>query len=207
MVKDQAVMALIDKKDKPAFLRFTGKIRKEVDFAIRKGLPYDGNQITEFWKQCKRKHNDHNAVFQIGNKKIELEAGSVADDLPTNPGLDQCIKLVMATSSTVWRYMEAGSGSGTPTVSDTACLTPYSPRIDMSLQGTREPVGMTIRFLAVFGESHGATNIKECGVFNASSGITMLNHNMFSLNPLNRILNQQAGIISSIMEFCPKATI
>jgi hypothetical protein len=205
-VRDQAVAAAINKKDKPAFLRLAMKIRKEVDFSIKHGLPYDGKLIDEFWKQCRRKHNDHTAVYQIGNKKIELENATVTNDLPTNPGLDQCIRLIMASSSALWRYMEAGNGTGIPTVSDATSVSAYSPRIDMTLFGTREPVGMSIRFLAVFGEGHPAIAIKECGVFSALTGATMLNHNIFSENPLNRILNQQAGIIGSIVEFCPKAT-
>jgi hypothetical protein len=160
----------------------------------------------EFWNQCRHKFNDHAGIFEIGNKKIELEAASIADDLPVNDGLQQCIRLILATSSALWRYSEVGGGSGTPSITDTVLVSPTSTRIDMSLFGTREPVGMTIRFLAVFSESHSATNIKECAIFSASSGGSMLNHNIFSENPLIKILNQQAAIIASIVEFCPKAT-
>jgi hypothetical protein len=204
-VRDQAVAALIDKKDKPAFLRLASKVRKEVDFAVRKGLIYEGKTINEFWNQCRHKHNDHAGIFEIGNKKIELEDASIADDLPVNDGMDQCIRLLMATSSSLWRYCGAGGGSGSPTVSDTVLVSASGPRIDMSVSGTREPVGMTIRFLAVFNESHSATTIRECAVFTASSGGSMLNHNIFSENPLTKILNQQVAIIASIVEFCPKA--
>lgn len=204
MVKDQAVIALIDKKDKPAFLRLITKVRKEVNTAIRKGLPYEGKLISEFWNQCKNKFNDHDSIFEIGNKKIELEDATVTNDLPTNAGLDQCIKLIMATSTAVYKYMEIGIGVGTAAKTDIASVNPSSPRCDMSLIGTREPVGMTIRFLAIFGENYAVTNIRECGVFNTSSGPTMLNHNIFNENKLVKIIGQQAAIVSSIIEFCPK---
>lgn len=207
MVKDQAVGAVIDKKDKPAFLRLALKIRKEVAFNIRKGLPYEGKLITEFWNQCNRKFNDHHiAILQVGNRKIELEDAIITQDLPTNAGLGQCINLIMATSSSLWRYMDVGNGSGTPNISDTTLNSSLGGRADMSTNGTREPVGMTIRFLAIYGEAAAASPISECGVFSASSGGSMLNHNIFNQNPLYKITNQQAAIISSIVEFCPKAS-
>lgn len=208
MVKDQAVGAVIDKKDKPAFLRLCFKIRKEVAFAVRKGLPYEGKPITEFWNQCNRKFNDHHiAILQVGNRNIELEDAVITQDLPTNAGLDQCIRLIMATSSAVWRYMDIGSTSGIPEISDITLDNSLGGRADMSINGTREPVGMTIRFLAIFGEFAAASPISECGVFSASTGGSMLNHNIFNQNPLYKITGQQAAIISSIVEFCPKAGV
>jgi hypothetical protein len=205
MVKDQAVGAVIDKKDKPAFLCLASKVRKEVAYAIRKGLPYKGELIGEFWNQCNRKRNDHIAVLLVGNRKIELEDAIVTQDLPTTEGLDQCIRLIMASSSAVWRYMDVGNGSGTPDITDTTLDNSLGGRADMSTSGTREPVGMTIRFLAVYGEAAAANPISECGVFSALTGGSMLNHNIFYENKLYKITNQQAAIISSIVEFCPRA--
>lgn len=206
MVKDQAVAALINKKDRPAFVRLAAKVRKEVNFAIKRSLPYEGKTITEFWNQCFRKHNDHDGIFEIGNRKVGLEAVSIADDLAVNAGLDQCIRLIMATSTALWRYMEIGGSNNSATLGDTALFSPYTiTRCDMSLLGSREPVGMTIRFLAIFYEGFPTTTIKECGIFSQVTGGILLNHNTFKENPLNKIVNQQAAIISSVIEFCPRA--
>jgi len=205
MVKDQAVIALIDKKDKFAFLNLASKIRHEVSFAIKNSLPYEGHIISEFWNQCNKKHNDHAGIFQVGNKRIELEDVSITKDLPVTIGLQSCINFILGLSSNVWRYCEVGNTFGSAEISDTGLYNPVAPRIDMTVFGTKEPIGMNIRFLAVFGETHPATTISECGVFNQASGPLMLNHNVFPENPLIRIFGQQVAVVSSIVEFCPKA--
>ncbi|SRR5580765_3324655 len=205
MVRDQAVGATIDKKDKPAFLRLAKKVRTEVSFAIRKGLVYEAKPITEFWHQCKRKTNDHIAIFEAGNRKIELEGATVTNDLATSVGLDQALRLVIAGSTFTYTIQEIGSGSGTPAIGDAALFTPYTGRLNMLVTGTCEPVGMTLRFLGVWGESFNAPNITEVGIWDRTSGGNIFNHNVFSENPLAKTTNKQAAIISSIVEFCPRA--
>lgn len=206
LVRDQAVGATIDKKDKPALLRLAKKVRAEVRIAIKKGLVYESKPITEFWHQCKRKTNDHIAIFEAGNRKIELEGATMTNDLPTTVGIDQALRLILASSSFLYTIQEIGSGSGTPAIGDVALFTPYTAsRLNMTVLGTVEPVGMTLRFLGVWGESFNAPTITEVGIWDRTSGGNILNHNVFSQNPLNKITNQQAAVISSIVEFCPKA--
>jgi hypothetical protein len=135
-----------------------------------------------------------------------------SNDLMTNPGLQQCLNIILGTSSTRWRYMGTGVGTSTPTVIDTTLQTPHVRRQDMAngVGGWMEAVGMKLFFGAIVDQTLTST-VDETGVFNASSAGTMLNRNQYLPNALSRNLLFGPGaydkvfIISSVVEFCPMA--
>jgi hypothetical protein len=131
------------------------------------------------------------------------------DDLTTNAGLQQCINIIIGTSSTRWQYMGLGSGGTTaPTTSQTDLVAAAAGgRIDMAASGRgwREAVGMKLFFGAIGNELAATFTYTELGVFNSSSGGTMLNRNAFPDNGLTHTINRSASIISSVIEFCPVA--
>ena len=141
---------------------------------------------------------------ELGNG-IKIQGVTKSEDLAANVGLQQCINLVLGTSSTRWRYMGYGTGTTAATTADTALTAEVSPRVDMTLfGGWREAVGMKLFFGGILGESVGLS-VRETGVFNNPSGATILNHNVFANNPLSRNAFQSVFMFSSVIEFCPVA--
>lgn len=194
LVKDYAYASLFDKKDLPFLYKLARKVR----------LTHDQSLVDDYLLKCQQKVDDHNPILQVGNKNIEFWQVSKSDDLVVTAGLDQCIRLIQATSTVRWQYMGYGSDQVVPpTTAQTALVLELLPRIDMSLFGWREYAGMTLRFAGIFGESRLTDIISEAGVFTAATGGTILNRNMFSTNKFTHTVNTSVFVISSVIEFVP----
>jgi hypothetical protein len=192
MVKDYAYVTLFDKKDLPTLYKLAEKIRATHDISL----------IDNYNRMCQQKVDDHNPILQVDNQNIEFLEVSKSDDLVVTAGLNQCIDIILGVSSTRWQYVAIGTGTTAVSAGQTTLVTQTGARIDMNTGGWREYAGVTLRFAGIFGEQHSNVDVKECGIFTASSGGIMLNRNMFSTNfPTTHA--GKATVISSVIEFSP----
>lgn len=172
---------------------------------------HDVETIELFNSNCERVLHDLKGDYgaPIPNQVVKT------DDLVVNAGLQQCINIIIGTSSVRWRYMAIGElVVAAPTISDTAMAAAEgTSRVDISANGGwREAVGMKLFFGAIVGHAYLKGVVRETGIFNTQSGPTMLNHNVFNNNFLSRSLGvgepgiyKSLFIISNVVEFCPVA--
>lgn len=97
------------------------------------------------------------------------------DNLVVNTGLSYIASRMVNTSSTVMSHMGVGTSSTATNVSQTALLAQVSR---VALTGTT-PVGSTITYSTTFTAGQGTGSLNEAGIFNASSGGTMLCRTVF----------------------------
>lgn len=189
MVKDWSYLAAFKRKDLPSLQAMAEHIRQTHD--------------TDMIENINQRFEDKTKALDNG---IEIVGVTKTEDLVVNAGLQQCINIIIGTSSTRWTLIDTGSGTTPPNISDTALTNRFSSgSVTFSSTGWTEPKGMKLFFGAVYGETHGQiTSISECGVFTAVNG-TMLNHEVFVNNPLTRTLGKIVFIVSTVVEFCPVA--
>ena len=192
-MKDVCYASLFDKKDLPYIYRLAEEIR----------TTHNQDLVNDFNNKLENKWNDHNHFLQVGNKDIEIQQVSKADDLVVTAGVNQCIDQILGTSVTRWQYMAKGIGTTTPVAGNTALFAEQSPRVDMSTSGWREYAGSSLRFAGIHGETMPTITINECGVFTASGGGIMLNRNVFSNFPLTHTINIDGIVLSTVVEFVP----
>lgn len=191
MVKDYCYAASFDKKDMPSLYELAERVR----------TTHNQTLVDNFNIKCQRKADDHNPILEIGNKKIEFEQVSKADDLVVTAGVNQCIDLILGSSTSRWLNMTTGSGTTAPAAAQTNLVTPLF-LIDMSLFGWREYASSSLRFAGIFGEKITTHTVNEAGVFSVSN-LIMLNRNMFSNNPIIHTVNTSGYVISNVIEFVP----
>jgi hypothetical protein len=180
-------------------------------------VAFEEKELPSLEQMIKQVNQTHNTDLIEGfNQRCEerIKEGDPAvtksEDLVTNLGLQACISLILGTSITTWQYLGIGSGSTAATVSDTTLQTVISGgRIDMSVagRGWREAVGMKVFLGAIGNEAAIGFSAYEVGVFNASSGGTMLNRSVFvpGWTDVVHFANTYATIWSVVIEFCPVA--
>jgi len=191
-IKDSCYASVFDKKDLPYVYRLAEEVR----------ATHNQDLVTEFNNNLGKKWNDHNPIIEIGNKDIEIQQISKADDLVVTTGINQCIDQILGTSVLRWQFIFSGSGTTAPSIGQTALVTGLFS-VDMSLFGWREFAGTSLRFAAIFGESTTTHTVNEAGVFGPSPGFIMLNRNMFSNNPITHTVNTAGYLISCVIEFVP----
>jgi hypothetical protein len=167
----------------------------------------DTRLIEEYYNACEKRLNDHKPVITVGNKNVEFIQAVKSDDLAVTLGLQQYINITLGLSSARWTHIAYGFGGTTanPNIADFKLNSEYSARITCSTLGWARVAGLKIMFGGIVGESIAASPINEMGVFNASSGGIMLNHNNFNQIPLTRTIGMSAFILSSVYQLAPKA--
>lgn len=204
--KDYAFASLFYNEDKPFLHKLARKIKASVIQDDNLGIIHNPILSDNYHDVCQKKWDDHHPVLEIGNKTIQIEETSKADDLMTNSGLDQIIKLIIGTSAVRFTWMGKGTGVTAPDVTQTALVTEVSPRIDMTTSaGWIDPGGKSIGFAGIWGETHATITVNEQAVFSASSGGIMFNRNMFSNRPLTKTVSKGPMVLSSVMEVVPRA--
>ena len=190
--RDWAYMATFREEDLPVLYDMTRRIQETHDTSI----------IEDFNQKCELK-------FKVGSNEvvsllsgIQIQNVIKSEDLMVNAGAEQCIDIILGTSSTRWRYMLHGSAADpgmTPNVDDEILeqynIDPPENPIDMSgLLGWREAVGMKLFFGAIKptcridtsnpGSSDPeSTVIGEIGVTTTNAaGYILLNHSKFMKN-------------------------
>ncbi len=190
-MKDTTYATLFDKKDLPYVYRLAEEVR----------ATHNQDLVNNFNNNLEKKWNDHNPIIEIGNKDIEIEQISKADDLIVTVGINQCIDQILGASVLRWQIIGSGSGTTAVSAAQTSLVTQLF-LIDMSLLGWREYAGASLRFAGIFGESLATHTVNEAGIFR-SDGAVMLNRNMFSNNPITHTINLNGYVISCVIEFVP----
>jgi len=189
---------------------------------------HDMREVEEMHKRCEsmlRCSPEDNIIF-IADQPVGIQAVNKSEDLAVNVGMQQCINIIMGTSSTRWQYMhfsQANDPGASPSVTDTTLeISGFSPPflpIDMSgLLGWREAVGMRLLFGAIrsqtgIGGDASVGNIGEIGVLttNSAASAILLNHSKFVKNRITAVpspdlqVNNSVAILSCVIEFCPVA--
>jgi hypothetical protein len=192
--RDWAYLAAFNEKELPSLQQMIKQVNETHNTQI----------IEDFNSRCEQriKEGDHTVTK--------------SEDLVVNAGLQQSINLILGTSSTRWRYISFGAGTTAANVSNTSlgldASGSLSPRVDTTVQGWNEAVGMKLFFGGVLGESiYQINSITELGIFTSLTIGTMLNRNVFANNSLTRATTtmgaftfaKQVFIFSIVIEFCP----
>lgn len=124
-----------------------------------------------------------------GELKIVLrdENGSIKDErrvknLIVNSGLEYIVSRMKDATATAMSHMEVGTGSTAAAAGDTALGAAVSGA-RVALDSTTIPDGTPdddLVYVATFGAGTGTDALTEAGIFNASSGGTMLCRTVFS---------------------------
>jgi len=190
--RDWTYMAAFREEDLPVLYDMTRRIQQTHDTSI----------IEDFNQKCelKLKAGSNEVVSLLSG--IHIQSVNKSEDLMVNVGAQQCINIILGTSSTRWRYMHWGTPPDpglTPNVDDeileNGSILPPSNPIDMSgLLGWREAVGMKLFFGGIRPTSvldtsstggSAATNddVGEIGVTTTNAaGYTLLNRSKFVKN-------------------------
>jgi hypothetical protein len=114
-----------------------------------------------------------------GNLKQELNVTNLVVDT----GLDYIASRMKDTSATAMSHMAIGSGTTDPAPADTALETSLG-RVALT---STTVTGNSVEYVATFGAGTGTGAVTEAGIFNASSGGTMLCRTEFA------VINKAAG--------------
>lgn len=205
MVKDWGYLAAFKQKDLPSLQQMLKHIYET----------HDTYMIEDINNRFETKAD------RLSNS-IEIQSVNKSDDLMVNAGLQQCINLILGTSSSRYRYLQWGTALNTtaPTTSDTT-LENGSPLVgqgilDMnSVNGWIEAVGMRLYFGVIIPQSittnDGALidDVSEFGIFTSTGLANMLNHSKFFNNKLimeftaDLLQAKATRILSVVVEFCP----
>lgn len=220
--RDWAYQISFNRKDLPLLIQMTKRIHQN----------HDMREVEAMHRKCESilAGRISDKTFSINDQSITIQAVNKSVDLAVNVGMQQCINIILGTSTTRWRYMQFtdGIGAGNPvSVNDTQLegidnypmLPPFNP-IDMSgLLGWREAVGMRLFFGGIrsqttqTGDVSGLGDVGEIGVVTANSQASaiLLNRSKFVNNHIpnnwseDLNVNRHVDILSCVIEFCPVA--
>lgn len=191
--KDICYAAQFDKKDLPSLYELAKRIR----------ITHDQTLVDDFNLKCQKKVDDHNPILEIGNKKIEFEQISAADDLVVTAGIQRTLDLILGTSVIRWIAVKTGTGTTPPAITDTT-LAINNVGVNVLTQGWAEYASSSLRFAGIFGESNGTFTLTEaCVKDSIGSGGTILNRCVFSNLPITHTINVQGFVVSFVIEFVP----
>ena len=123
--------------------------------------------------------NINDALKMKGRLQIHLndELVQEVDNLVVTAGKGYVASRIKDASATAMSHMEIGSGSTAAAASDTA-LGSALGRVSLTSTSVSSAV---VTYVATFGAGTGTGAVTEAGLFNASSGGTMLCRTVFSV--------------------------
>lgn len=195
---DWAYKILFEPEDLPLLQEMAREIRETHNTAM----------IEDFNAKCEQKLRGQRTVLSNG---LEIKTVTKTGDLVVNTGLNQCINIILGTSSTRWSHFGMSVGSTVPAVTDTI-LQGDIPAYRVALAWA-ESVGMKLFFGGISSQSDDGTSpnaVDEIGVYNSgSAGATLLNRSAFrsdtlgQQNPSISTIKSAPLVISSVIELCP----
>ena len=212
-ISDYSYVSLFDKCDVPTLQKMINKINRSVVYAMQTGGEHNTTLSDHYLEVCEKRWNDHSSVLlEIGNKKVDLQQVVKSDpkDMVTTAGLRNLIDLILVLGSGRYVYIGKGTGQTSASKSDTTLASEVSPRQSVlstitGLNGWTEWAGLSMRFAALFGETHPTMAINESGVFTTSTSGTMLARDLYYPSaPMTHTQNVSAFLICLIVEFIPK---
>lgn len=205
--RDWAYQVAFDRKDLPSLQDMVKHIQDT----------HDTDMIESFNAKCEQKLRGGGETTELING-VEIQQVTKTEDLVVNVGLQQCINIILGTSSSRWINFGLARNSGTnpPLVTDTAfdgsAGGPWY--IGMSVFGWSEAKGMKLFFGTITPQDINSTvnpsTVHEMGVATGQPGI-ILNRELFFNNPVTRGLSadgqmyKQVFMFSCVIEFCPVA--
>jgi hypothetical protein len=201
--RDWAYKAVFTQKDLPSLQEMARRIRETHDVSI----------IEDFNLKCEQKLTVGQTAEVVLDNGIEIQAVTKTGDLVVNAGLQQCINLIIGTSSTRWSHFGISQGNTpAPAVTNTALnLENVAYRVTLAWS---EAVGMRMFFGGISPQTQGSTPgvVGEIGVYNGSAaGAVLLNRSLFLANDLDQTAPGLTDIyaapivVSAVIEFCPVA--
>ena len=200
--RDWAYKAVFSQKDLPSLEAMARHIRETHDIAM----------IENFNLKCEQKLKEPGQTAVLDNG-IELKAVTKTGDLVVNTGLQQCINIILGTSSTRWSHFGMSAGATpSPAVTNTV-LNAETVAYRVSL-AWNEAVGMRMFFGGISNQTQGSTPgvVGEIGVYNGSAaGAVLLNRSLFLANDPIQSIPGFSGVyaapivVSAVIEFCPVA--
>jgi hypothetical protein len=203
--RDWAYKAVFSQKDLSSLQEMARRIRETHDVSI----------IEDFNLKCEQKLAVGQTSAVVLDNGIEIQAVTKTGDLVVNAGLQQCINLIIGTSSTRWSHFGISIGSTpAPAVTNTA-LNAENVAYRLSL-AWNEAVGMRMFFGAISRQTDDITPslVGEMGVYNGSAaGAVLLNRSLFLSNApkIDATGDGSSGVyaapmvVSAVIEFCPVA--
>ena len=203
--RDWTYQAVFNRKDLPALEEMARHIRETHD--------------TDMIEDLNQRFENKSSTLSNG---VEIQSVTKTEDLTVNVGLQQCINIILGTSSARWSHMQVAIGTTghTPAITDINIDSSGGAAfpIAFSAYGWMESRGMKLFFGAIVPQDQtaplGATSISSIGVFNGTStGPTsaMFNHENFFNNKPTRTADSSSPvfnavfIFSCVIEFCPAA--
>jgi len=200
--RDWAYKAVFKEKDLPSLEEMARRIRETHDVSI----------IEDFNQKCEQKlqRQGEKAVLDNG---LEIESVTKSGDLVVNTGLQQCLNIILGTSSA--RFSHFGFSPGNipaPAVTDTALLAEtVAQRVVLSWS---ESVGMRLYFGGISSQTSGSApnQVGEIGVYNgAAAGAILLNRTSWPTTTLSPAQNTTSFstiktapvVVSCVVQFCP----
>jgi hypothetical protein len=199
--RDWAYKAVFSPKDLPSLEEMARHIRET----------HDTDMIQDFNLKCEQKLAGQTAVLDNG---LEIKTVTKTGDLVVNSGLQQCINIILGTSSTRWSHFGMGVGNTSLAITNTALVgETLATRVTLAWA---EAVGMRLFFGGISSQTEGftAVQILEMGVYNGSgAGAILLNRSTFL--SANATPQQQTTLfstpqiysapmmVSAVIEFCP----
>jgi len=170
-----------------------GKIEGYVEVIVRdkhgRIKAHIGAPPREAKKVKEAKNNPHSppATSSLPAKMIDLEYWR--KNIITNAGLAEVVRLVFSgLTGTKFGYIAIGTGTTAETASDTALVNEIKRKSATVTQTTTTITNDTALLEATFSSADGLTGtsaVSEAGVFNASSGGTLLARKTFSAVNVN----------------------
>lgn len=203
--RDWAYRAAFDRKDLPSLQEMVKHIRET----------HDTDMIEDFNIKCEQKLAGEPTRVVLDNG-LEIKAVTKTGDLVVNAGLQQCINIILGTSTNRWANfgLAMNSGANPPLVTNTAldgsAGGPWY--LALGLYGWKEAKGMKLFFGTITPQDtaapFNASIVHEMGITVTSSG-PILNRELFFNNPISRTTSpdgemfKQVFIFSCVIEFCP----
>ena len=110
----------------------------------------------------------------------QLKERREVDNLVVGAGLGHIASRMTSTASDVMSHMQLGTGSTAATAANTALETALSPRNALTSTTLGGAYNQQLTYLATFIAGEATGTLREAGIFNASSGGTMLCRTVFS---------------------------
>lgn len=202
---DWAYMVRFDKKDLPSLEEMARHIRKT----------HDTDMIEDFNARCEQKLLGEPTQLDNG---LEIQQVTKTEDLVVNVGLQQCINIILGTSTNRWVNFGIAKNSGTnpPLITNTALDGSVDGPgfLSIGVYGWSEAKGMKLFFGCIgpqdLSTPFNANVIHEMGIA-GNGGTPLLNRELFFNNALSRSatpdgqMYKQVFMFSCVIEFCPVA--
>lgn len=204
--RDWAYRAAFDRKDLPSLQDMAKHIRET----------HDTDMIEEINTGCERKLGGERTELSNG---LEIQQVTKTEDIVLNVGLQQCINIILGTSTARWTRFgfTRNSGASQPSVTQTALDVtggggPWY--VSLATYGWNEPKGMKLFFGTITPQdttdpNFKETTINEMGISNVNN--VLLNREMFFNNAVSRTMTsdgemfKQVFMFSCVIEFVPVA--